>query len=262
MKTLISKTLYDKRWFILGWTLGLIFFGWLMMVFYPTFSGDQMKSVVDAMPASVAGLIGNLADFNDPTKYMASQVFDIRLPMIVAIFVVILAVSLTVGEESRGNLRTLLVTPLSRTRILFEKWLAIVLISIVATVAVGIGVCLGLIQTGVSPDWGKFIALLTMLVFQIIAMATVVFGIGFATGRSGLTITISTLVMVESYIISTFAIGVAALKNWEWLSLFKYFPASDVVKTGLDWGGIAVYLGITVVFLVLGLVIFRRRDVD
>jgi len=262
MKNLFTKTLYDRRWFILGWALGIVFFSWLIVIFYPSASGDKLAGLIDSIPSSMAGFVGNLSSFNDPMKYTAIQVFAVNLPLILMVFIVILAVGLTVGEESRGTLRTLLVTPLSRRRVLAEKWAGLAVMTFLAVLATGLGILLGFWQINEQLSWTTLSQLLVMLFLESLALASLIFGIGLATGRSGLTVIIGTLVVVESYIVTTFAVGVEWLKNWEWVSLFKYFDPSWVVAHGIRLTDAVVYLAIILVSLLVSWLIFRHRDIS
>ena len=153
MFNLILKTLRDKRFFILGWALGLMFMGFLMVVFYPSFSRGQVDQLMDALPEAMRGLVGNLQDWRELPGYIGSQIFDIRLPIFVGILAILLAIGLTVGEEGKGQLRTLLALPISRRKIVLAKWLALVFICLIASLATILGVVIGVLVINETIDW-------------------------------------------------------------------------------------------------------------
>lgn len=68
--------------------------------------------------------------------------------------------------------------------------------------------------------------------------------------------------MVGSFVISTFGVSVDWLENVEWLSLFYYFPASEVVRSGIEFRNVAVLIAVTVIALLVAYISFRRRDVN
>ena len=153
MFNLFTKTIYDKRAFIIGWGLGLAFIGFLMMIFYPAFHQDSgLDQLVKSLPPAFQGLVGDLANLKELPGYVGSQLFEVRIPIFVSILSIILAVGLTVGEEEKGQLRTLAALPLSRSRILMSKWLAIVMISFITTLATIIGMEIGLVVIGETLD--------------------------------------------------------------------------------------------------------------
>ena len=85
MFNLFLKTLRDKRFFILGWSLGLTFLGFAMTSFFPSFSGGQIDGLLETLPPALQGLVGNLQDWRELPGYLGSQIFDIRLPIFVSI---------------------------------------------------------------------------------------------------------------------------------------------------------------------------------
>lgn len=261
MFNLVLKTLRDKRFFMLGWSLGLAFLGYLMMAFYTSFNGGQVDQLMDSMPEAMRGLVGDLQDWRNIPGYVGSQVFDIRLPIFIGILAILLAVSVTVGEEDKGQLRTLTALPLSRRSIVLAKWLGLVGVCLVAATATILGVIVGLIQIQEEIDGAMLFRLGVFTWLQAVALATFVFALGLATGKRALTTSIAIIVTMGGFLLSTFAQAVDWLQDIEWLSIFHYFPAVDVAKGEVEWGNIAVYGAIAIIALVVALVAFARRDI-
>lgn len=263
MKNIFIKTLYEKRWFTLGWGIGFIAFAALMVTFFPAMHMDgAIDALVANMPSAFQGLIGDLADLNEFSTYLASQLFDIRLPLVAGIMAIILGQSLSTAEEERGELRTLLSLPVSRVRLLLEKWLALVVITglTVTGLYVGIVVTMPFVE-GATIDVNDLLSLLGTTWLLMITFGTIAFGVGTITGEKGAANLISILAIIGSFILSTFGQAVEWLEGIEWLSLIHYFPATDIVKYGVSWPDIAVLSGVTVVLLVASIIVFRRRDI-
>lgn len=262
MYNLFTKTLYDKRAFIIGWSMGMAFLGFLMMSFYPAFHQDTgLDELVKNLPSAFQGLIGNLDNLKELPGYIGSQLFDVRMPIFVSMIAIILAVSLTVGEEEKGQLRMLLAMPLSRPHILLSKWLAIVVISFATTLSVIIGVLLGLLAINESLAIDVIVRLGLMTWLLTVCLATIVFGIGIASGRRGLTMGLGVLVAVGSFILTTFAKSVDWLEPYEVASLLHYFPAVTIAKSDIALTDVAVYVAIIILSLIISVVLFRRRDI-
>lgn len=263
MNSIFVKTFRDKRWFILGWLLGFSALTSLMVAFYPAMHQDgTIDKLVATMPPAFKGLIGNLADLTRFDTYLAAQLFDIRLSLLGGIMVTILALGLTANEEERGQLRTLLSLPIGRTKLLFEKWLAMVSIvfitllgTIIATFALQ-----GTVNATMPLDAMVKLFFMTWLVLSTIA--TVTFAIAMATGKRSLAMLIGIVVMAGSFIVSTFGKSVDWLGDYEWLSLFHYFPASDVVRNGIELKNVAVLGGVALIALLIAYIAFRQRDVN
>jgi ABC-2 type transport system permease protein len=174
---------------------------------------------------------------------------------------IILAVGLTIAEEERGQLRMLLAMPLSRSNILFSKWLAVVAIGFLTTLAVIIGMLLGLVVIHESLAADSIVRLGVMTWLLTVCLATIVFGIGIASGRRGLTMGLGVTIAVGSFILTTFAKSVDWLEPYEVVSLLHYFPAVTVAKSGIALSDAAVYGGIIIAVLLVSVAFFRRRDV-
>ena len=143
MRSVFLKTLYERRYFILGWSLGLILLSVLMVAFFPAMRQDEsLDALIQNMPAAFQGFVGDLANLRDFDRYLASQLFDIRASMVVGIMAIIIGVGLSTREEDSGELRTILAQPISRTRYFIEKWFAMVAIIVLTLVGLVGGVYL------------------------------------------------------------------------------------------------------------------------
>ena len=263
MRSIYTKTLFDRRFFIVGWTLGLAALAALMTSFYPAMHQDgAIDSLVKNMPEAFKGLIGNLADLNQFNTYLASQLFDIRLPLIAGIMAIILGLGLSVADEEKGELRTMLSLPISRTKLLLHKWLAMIaaLGCTLAGLVFGIYIVLPFID-GASIELDEVVRLVGMTGLMMAAFGTIPVAIGMSTGKRSVAMAVSVIVIIGSFIISTFGKAVEWLADYEKLSLLHYFPAVDIVKEGIDVIDVVVLGGITTVLLIAAFLLFRRRDI-
>jgi ABC-type transport system involved in multi-copper enzyme maturation permease subunit len=152
--------------------------------------------------------------------------------------------------------------PLSRTHILFSKWFAIVVICTIVSLATIVGVNVGALQIGESFDQVALLRLVGLLILVVVALATLIMSIGFATGKRGITTGIGILVAVGSFILTTFAVSVDWLKDYEKVSIFHYYPASTIARGTVEWSNVIVYVAVIVVSLVVAIIFFRRRDLN
>lgn len=263
MNSVFMKTLWDRRWFMLGWTLGFVAFAALMTSFYPAMHQDgALDSLVQNMPKAFEGLIGNLAYLKVFDTYLASQLFDIRLPLIAGIMAIILAQGLSTNEERSGELRTILALPISRTRLLLEKWAALLVITLVAVIGLGVGIYVTVpVTTGAELAFGSFVKLGLMTWLLMVTYGTIAYAIGMMTGHKGVTSLVSILVIIGSFILSTFGGVVDWLAGYEKLSLIHYFPATDIVQYGIAKKDVVVLLVVTCSMLAIATWVFRRRNV-
>ena len=261
MFNLFLKTLRDKRFFILGWSLGLTFLGFAMTSFFPSFSGGQIDGLLETLPPALQGLVGNLQDWRELPGYLGSQIFDIRLPIFVSILSILLAVGLTVGEEDKGQLRTLIALPISRRKIVIAKWLAMITIGFIASLATVIGVEIGLLVINESVDQMVLVRLGLFTWLLVASLATIIFAVGLSTGKRGLTTGVAIVLTMGSFLLSTFAEAVDWLEKYEPLSFFHYFPAVDIANGVAEWGNVIFYSITLIITLFIALIFFPRRDI-
>ena len=264
IRSIYLQTLYERRAFIIGWTIGLTAFAALMAVFFPAMRPENgMEALLESMPSAFQGLVGDMAALNSFDTYLATQLFDIRGSILIGIMAVILGVSLSTREEETGELRTLLAQPISRTRYLMEKWFAVVSIIALTTIiglTVGIFLTAPFIEDAVLPLDG-LLRTLAMTLLMMTTIGTVAFGVGFVTGKKSLATLVGTLVLALSFIIATFSAGVDWLKDIEFISLLSYFPAVDIMTTEIALRDVAVLGGATLAILLVSIFVFRIRDV-
>ena len=264
MFNLLRKTIYDKRVFIIGWSVGLAFFAFLMMLFFPAFQNSGLDQLLSSLPPemqALKGLLGDLSSLKDTSGYLAAQFFDIRVPMFLSVFSVILAVSLSVRDEEQGYMRTLLALPLSRIKVLFGKLLAIGMVCVASVVATVLGLWIGALTVNESLNWSNVLNLSLMMLIMSISMTTLFYCIGMASGKRGITMGLGVVIGAGSFLITTFAKAVDWLQPYEKISLFYYFPAPEIVKNGIRLSDIIVLTAVAAISITVAVILFRRRDV-
>lgn len=263
MKSVYSKALYDRRSFIVGWTIGLTAIAALMTSFYPAMHQEgAIDQLLKQMPAALQGLIGNLGDLSHFDTYIASQLFDIRLPLIAGIMSIILALGFSTREEESGELRTVLALPISRTKLLFQKWFALCTIMLITVLGLIIGIYAVLpFLSDASIEPKQLVRLLAMTLLVMICYGTITYAAGMASGRRAVASFIGVFTIIGSFLLSTFAVAVDWLKDFEKFSLLNYFPAVDIATNGIHAKDAVVLGGVTFIMLTIAWFRFRRRDI-
>lgn len=262
MRSLLTRTLYEKRWFLAGWSLVFAVMTTLVLLFYPSFSqGPGIDELAKTMPQQLRGLIGDPDQYKSIDGYIATQIYDIRMTLLIMIMGLVLAAGLTVRDEDSGELRTLSAQAMSRTRLLLEKWFAGWIIVIALNLVAVVGTYVGVIALGETMPH-EFIWRLMFLssLFGIVAFS-IPFSIGLATGRRAPTMFVGILISIGSFLLTTFAKAVDWLKDWEVLSLAHYFNTATLREGHFNQADILVLLAIGLVTLCVMIIAFRRRDI-
>jgi len=258
----ITKTLYDRRWFLLGWLLGFAFLSWFVGVFYSTFgSSDVINQQFQALPPALKSIAGLAGDLNSVPGYFGSQIFGKTMPMVAAVLGIMLGLAIA-AEEEDGTLQTLLAAPLSRTRLYLSKWFAFVVIFGLLMVGLCVGLGISLWQQSLSLDVLKVLQATANVWLFMVFFLTLTYAIGAAVGKRGVAIAVSSILAISGYFLNAMAAGVEALKPYDKLSVYYYYGSENVLAKGLEFTNFAILATVSVCLLVIGGLIFARRNIS
>ncbi len=260
--SILSKTLYEKRISTLVWTFAFFTSLILIVVLFPTFK-DSFGQALKDVPESLQNLIGNASDYQTINGYIDVQGIG-QMVFLTLILGIIIGTSLLAGEENSRTLHTLLAQPVSRTRVYIEKYIAIMIILAIACVGgIFLGIIAGAIPIGEFPnlDLKRCFEASVMTWLLTLFFATLAYTIGAITGKRGLAGIIAGFYAFATYMITTLASTATALATLDHFSPFHYFNKPSVIKTGFDLGNLAVLISVTVVLFIIGLIIFKRRNI-
>ena len=141
MFAIVLKVLYEKRFGLVGWTLGAVALAWFSLLFYPSISeGNTFEQLSQGLPPQLQAFIGDAVTFKTVGGYLDTQVFGLRMPMITVTMAIILGLYLSAGDEEKGTMATLLAQPVSRTRVMFEKFVALKLYLAIVHIGLLVGI--------------------------------------------------------------------------------------------------------------------------
>lgn len=164
------------------------------------------------------------------------------------------------GEERNGTMGLLLSNPKSRTNVLLSKAAAMVLLTVVGTLILWIAgrvtpAVLDVDVSGIDVEALILHILANALFWGFLAMA-----IGAWTGSRGLASGVAAGVMVLSFIAVGLLPLVDSLENLTKAFPWYYFSGSDPHLNGTNWGHIGVLTAGSIVFAIVAVVGFNRRD--
>ncbi|MEP7205164.1 MAG: ABC transporter permease [Candidatus Saccharibacteria bacterium] len=260
-KSIILKTLYEKRWSLLGWFMAVAIVSYITMVFFPSLSNQSIDQVIGSVPDSLKGFIGDTTDYNTINGFISQQLFGPNIIILTIVMSIILFLGVSSGDEDRGSLKTLLTYPVSRQRVLLEKFFAVFIIVGIVSFGIVIGALIGLFQIGEQASILRLLQSALECWLMNVAYGTIGFGIAFATGSRGLSVAVASGYAFISITISSLAAGVDTLKTIDHLSIFHYYNNPQVMNHGINFTDLLVLVVIIVVTLLLGYLGFRQRDV-
>lgn len=264
LKNVTFKTLRDRRRSLLWWVVGIL--GYLLGIgaVYPIVeeNQEQFEALLETYPDELLAIMGVGGEENlfDPVGFMQAEAFGWVVPLVFAIYGAVQGARAVAGEEEDGTIDLVMATPLSRTGLVWQKWMALVLAELVLglTLLVSLAVDRTLFDLDIplaNIAAGSFMAVLLGVFFGSLALA-----VGAGTGLRGLTVGVVTLVAAGTYLLNSLGGLVEILEAVQPVSPFYYYGASNPLRYGLDAQDALILGGLAVVFLGIGLVAVGRRD--
>lgn len=263
MIPIIRWTLWQRRWSIMWWSIGIAAFIFITLIFFPTFKDQAalLQKSLENLPKATVQFLGGSTDFFSPIGYLNSQVFFILLPLLLSVLSINLGSSMISREESNSTLELLLSRPISRSRLLLAKGLA-------GTLILGIVSLVGLI-TSLLMAWAVNmgipavdIATATLACFLLSlsggAVAFLVTTVGHAKSASN---GIATFVALGGYLIVSLSGTVSWLKTPSKIFPFNYYHSETLLSGGQEWGNNLVFLIFIVGCGLIAWLSFRHRDI-
>lgn len=220
---------------------------------------DALASLGDQFPEELLSLFGG-GDLSTPEGFYQIEMFGLMIPIGILTVTIAIGTAALAGEEKRNTMALLLGNPVSRSNVVVQKTITMVLYAVIIGIASFVGVAAGSLAGGLGMDIGNvaatcLLATLTGLVFGALALA-----LGAGTGSTAIASYGAIGVAVATYLMNGFLVLNESTEAWAQLSPFHYYLAGDPLVQGLDWTDAAVLAGLAVVGLVASLVLFERRD--
>ncbi len=252
--------LREQRPALLGWALALAAIAAMYLAFWPTMGDNpEMQALVDGLPEAI--VVGMGWDrIATAAGYLESTIYGLLGPALLLVFAVATGARVLAGEEESGTLELELSGPTTRRRVLLERFAALALGALGLSAVVGVTTVA--LVLGLEMDVGlpEVVAATFGLWLFVLAMGAVAFAAGAATGRRGIAVAVGAGAAVAAYLADALAPVVGDGAWLHRLSPFSWYLHGDPLVQGLDLGGSAALVALTVVAVGVGLVRFERRD--
>lgn len=232
----------------------------MLLAVYPSFKGNEEMSTLVASYPEVFREMFQLDDFTSGAGFMRTELFSLMGPLLLIIAGVLWGSDAVAGEEERGTLDLLLANPISRRRVVLEKWGAVVAAVALVSGALGLTLLIGGPLAELDIAWTR-IAAPTVASFLLAALfATLSLAVGAATGHRGLARGSAAAAVIASYLVSSLSVLVSWLEPLRVLSPWYHALGVDPIGSGLAPFRVLVLVLATMVFGAVAMVGFERRD--
>jgi ABC-2 type transport system permease protein len=214
------------------------------------------------MPKAMRSLFAaSGADMSTPVGYVQVELLAFMGPLLLIIYCITAGSSAIAGEEDRHTLDLLLANPVSRTRVVAEKFGAMVagaaLLGAVTTLAlIGEGSL-----AGMGLPAGRVTAAMVHMTLLGLVFGALALLIGAATGSPTLSRAIPAVLAVVAYVVNGLAPVVSWLEPAQKFSPFYQYSGHDPLRHGVSWLAVLVAVATIGVLAALAVAAFQRRDV-
>lgn len=260
-RTVYTKSLYDQRRGLLGWSIGIGATTALFVLIYPMVRDmPDLEAFLDQYPEAF-GQLFNIEAITTGPGFLNAEMFSLLGPALFLIYGIGRGARAVAGEEEVGTLEVLLATPVARTRVLVEKALALLTgLAVLGVVLFTTMVALGpVVDLGLGIGYAAAVTASLVLLgaeFGLLAMA-----VGAATGHRGLAIGVAGAGAVASYLLFALGALVEQVEPWRFLSPFQHALGTDPILNGMSAGYAVAMVGVAIAVTVLSVPLLERRDI-
>jgi ABC-2 type transport system permease protein len=256
------KAFYDQWRATVGLGLFMAVYAGFLIAVYPTIASIvQIRDIFDKLPDAFRALFApGGVDITTPEGYIATEFFSVVGPLLFFAYTIAIAGSATAGEEERGTLDLLMALPVPRWRVVLEKYVSIV----VGTVLLGAillgGMALGGVIAGLQLHLEGLAAIVASAVLLALLFGALALLLGAWTGRRTLSIGLAFALAITAYFVYSFSQLVELLEPVRPLSPYTYYIGDNPLVKGLLPANVAVLAITTLVLVALAVIAFQRRD--
>jgi ABC-2 type transport system permease protein len=255
LRSIVLRALTAQGWASFWWLLGIVAWCAILVLLIPS-AQEPLKKALAQSPGLNKVISGSEIATN--AGFLSALVFGYGGIVLVVLFAMALALTWA-GDLENGRLELVLGTPLSRSRLLLERFGAALLMALLASVFAWLAIVVAAQVANLSVDQAHVIA----ASFSMLPLALIIMSLVYAlAGRLRYS---ALLGIVTGYIALAFlAEELKALLNLpDWvLSLSIFHQYGSPVTDGMNWGTFLGMTGVAVVLLAIGLVQFRYADVE
>ncbi len=255
----------------LGGTL-MLFIGIALFEFINPVIGDSLggaeavQGLFDQLPPGMRAIAQVQPDFFIEAGFAGFTALGFTHPVyfvLVASSVVGFSARSIAGEVDSGVIALTLARPVSRRAAYIARVVGLLALSLGLASAGVLGSWIGTVvvnlPSGTGPrEYGALFAASALLAW---AIGGTVLGVSAASSTTGRVVGWATAMLVVLYFIDYFAEIWSVLEPLGPISIFRYFdPVAALVEGRVRWLDVAVLGGVGTVAVLIGLVVFERRD--
>jgi ABC-2 type transport system permease protein len=182
------------------------------------------------------------------------------MPLLLLIFTVGFGSGTIAGEEEKGTLDILLANPIERWQVVVEKFIAMAISTTILAAVTAAAIIIGTALADMEVSSENVVAIVASVELLALAFGSIALFLGCLSGSRGLSMGVTSALALVSFFLHALAPLANVLKDYQKFSLFYHYLGENPLQVGLKLEHVFVLVAVSLVFLILSLVVFQRRD--
>lgn len=177
-----------------------------------------------------------------------------------AFFAALIGISALAKEEKEHTAEFLLTHPVSRTKVVLQKWISVLVQIVILNLAAVAVTVITMQMIGESADIKPMVLMFFAYLIMQVETAAVCFGISAFIGGGGLGLGLGLAALF--YFLNIIANLTEGAKFLKYITPFGYTDGADIIANGrIETGYLAAGIVITIAGIVAAFVKYRRKDI-
>ena len=263
--TVLGRFVRDRRRSLLGWSVAAALLVVMTVAFYPTIREQpSIEEVARNLPEAMKATFGisDTVPLTSPEGYLQGRMFSLTMPLALVIFGIAVGARAIGGSEEDGDLELLLAQPVTRVRVVVERFAAVSLLT------TALGVVFSIALFGLAPLFGATKGLRPLWVAAACAgaialgllHASIAFAAGAVRGTRSAGLGAGTAVALGGYVLQGLLAAAGASESAWMASPWQWYLRTNMLVEGPDLVAFALPLTVVMAALSASVGVFTRRD--
>ena len=248
-----------RRRSTIWYAAGMALYALVVVVLYPSF--EHQTSLDSLSGSAAAALFGITGPLTSPDGWLNANIYSNFFPLIMLLLTIGYGAAALAGQDEDGTLALITALPVRRRAILLQKVAAMAVQALLLAAAVAICVLIGRgFQLNISPV--STIAVSAALLIMGLDFGLVTMAVGAVTGRRGTALGVGAGLAAVSYLVSSLASAISAIRPGRYFSLFYWSVGNDQISRGVSMADFTVLIVVGLAVLMAAVLAFRRADLN
>jgi len=261
--TLFRSALYQRRTALLWFVVSLVSYSVLITWYFPLIEKVNYSALLESFPPEmIEAFAGSATDLGSFGGFIATEYLGLIWVLIVGAAAIAFACKSLSSEVGAGTMEVVLSQPVPRRKLVFVRWLAMVVYLALLVLATTVPIYLTAVWQDISVDTGNLVLVSGAELLLALAISGLALAIASVSSDSAKPASIVGGLLGVMWVLSFLAGNAKWAEALNPVNLFHYWDAAGMLNRGTVPSGMWFVYGVVALGgLVFALFAFGRRDV-